>query len=193
MSRESHARVWFYYARGRQVGPMPLRNIREAIADGSLTPEDYVYRDGFRDWKQVNEVPEILELAKGAAASSDLDSTTDVSQGDNHEERRIEARAAIHELVVAHNDTKIAKGNIVDISATGLFLQTDTMCFSINEEIKVTLKEGKGLGRPLNIRGVIVRQANDSRHGQGYGLEIRNIDEKTRHRIIDYVKRNQAS
>lgn len=178
------SRVWFYYANGKQVGPMPETELRDAIKAKIISLEDHVYREGFADWKQLKAVSELKEMQETA-------SLTPVSK----EERRNAAspRAGITELVVAHNDRHMAQGRLKNISISGLFLETADKNFQVNDEIKLTLKEGKGLGKPLNLRGVIVRQQREGGTVQGYGLELRGLDERVITTIEDYVKRNKQA
>jgi hypothetical protein len=96
--------------------------------------------------------------------------------------------------VVAHNASHVATGHISNISVTGLYFETPDSVFALNDEVKITLKEGRGLGKPMHLSGVIVRQSRgDARDAAGYGLELRGVDEAARARILDYIKRHQAS
>lgn len=185
MKAERNARVWFYYARDEQVGPLQLGELKQAISDGIVGPKDYVYREGYQDWKLLEEVNE-LEVQQPPRPA------VGVPTHQSHE-KRSDRRVAIHERVIAHNDSTIASGSLTDISISGVFFKTPETSFSIHDEVKITLKEGKGLGKPMHLKGTIVRQAKENGVGVGYGLELKNLDERTRSSIIDYVKRNQAS
>lgn len=184
MSGTGEKRIWFYYAAEQQVGPMTESEIRGVIAQGVVAASDYIYREGFEDWKLLSEVHELAgELANvkpGAVSALD--------------KRGMSKRVPIQELVVAHNDVHVASGFISNISATGVFLETSDNVFNMNDEVKLTVKDGKGLGRPMHLKGVVVRQARDARYPMGYGLELRGLDDAARARISEYIKRyNQAS
>lgn len=176
-------RIWFYFAKEVQVGPLRESELKQVIGEGTVGADDFVYREGYGDWKQLKDVP---ELGRGIAPAS-VRKPTKVS------DKRNKGRVAINELVVAHNDAHVATGLISNISITGLFFETPDSVFTLNEEVKLTLKEGKGLGKPMHLRGVVVRQARDARFPVGYGLELRGLDESSRGRIAEYIKRHQAS
>ena len=188
------SRVWFYYANKRQVGPLPLPDIRAAVRAGLLGPDDFVYREGFHDWKKLREVTELSETSAGTEQAG-LGSATQPKPRASKAaaDRRTTDRAAIDELVVAHNDRHIVSGTLTDISISGVFFETTNPCFALNDEIKLTLKEGKGLGKPLNLRGTIVRQTSERSLITGYGIELMNLDVRTRQYIRNYVKQNRAS
>lgn len=175
-------RIWFYYASEKQVGPMSESELRGFIAKGDVADIDYVYREGFPDWKLLKDVPELRR--PGQVASMPPPAPP--------ERRAKSIRVPINELVVAHNDVHVASGHLKNISATGVFLETKDNVFSVNDEVKLTLKEGKGLGKPMHLKGVVVRHAAEGGGGvKGYGLELRGLDEAARSRIAEYIKRNE--
>ncbi len=181
MTGNANDRVWFYYAREQQIGPLKEGELKQALTSGELGGDDFVFREGYPDWKKLKDVPELNR--------SLLASTSVVKRPIPTADKRHKNRAPIHEQVVAHNDNHVASGIISDISVTGLFLETRDSTFGLNDEVKLVLKEGRGLGKPMNLRAVVVRQARDNRFPMGYGLELRGLDESARARIQDYLKK----
>jgi hypothetical protein len=178
-------RIWFYYARETQLGPMTESELREAIVSGSLNPTDFVYREGFADWRRLSEVSEL-----------NSDTTPLLVAIPKQQESQIKRRAprsTIHELVVAHNGCNVATGHIKNISIYGVYFETEDAVFQVNDEVKLTLKEGQGLGKPMHLKAIVVRQVREQGLHVGYGLELRTLDESSRSRIIDYVKRHQSN
>lgn len=189
MAAHDQDRVWFYYAQEEQVGPLNMHALMDAIADGSIGADDYVYKEGFVDWKPLKDVPEL----SSPGATRKTVSSRDAGSSPEGAQRKGE-RLPIHELVVAHNGSHVATGHLSNISVSGVFFETPDAVFALNDEVKITLKEGRGLGKPMHLAGIIVRQARDAgRDGAGYGLELRGVDESARSRILDYIKRHQAS
>jgi hypothetical protein len=146
--------------------------------------KDFVYREGFADWQPLENVTELLSKNQ----PEDNNTTQRVQS-----QKRTSQRAPIRELVVAHNDHNIATGHISNISTSGVFLETNSNVFSINDELKLTLKEGKGLGKPLHLNGRVVRILAGKGNQEGYGLQLKELDTKTLERIEDYIHRNRAS
>ena len=187
MATSGQDRVWFYYARDAQVGPVKEAELKTALAEGLLSEKDYVYREGFSDWKLLKDVPEF----KISGVRSQPIARAPIKPPSSSDKRSGNKRVSIKEHVVAHNDTHVATGLISNISVSGVFFETADSVFSLNDEVKLTLKEGKGLGKPMHLRGVVVRQCRDGL--PGYGLELRGLDEASRARIQEYIKRHQAS
>ena len=50
---------WYYGSQGQQNGPITESELRRLLADGSLTQQTLVWRDGLGEWRAVSEVPEL--------------------------------------------------------------------------------------------------------------------------------------
>ena len=184
MGAALNERVWFFYSKEEQVGPMTESDLRVAISEGTLKDSDYVYREGFPDWRVLGEVTELRQPPQSHLVSVPISEAPTAA--------RRAPRAMIQELVVAHNDNNIATGHIKNISVSGLYLETEDAVFKMNDEVKLTLKEGKGLGKPMHLKAVVVRQARENGLHVGYGLELKGLDEASRARIVEYIKRHQS-
>jgi membrane protease subunit (stomatin/prohibitin family) len=56
----------FYVAvNGQQTGPFHLDVLRQRVADGSLTSDTLVWRDGMSQWAPASDVPEVARLFAG--------------------------------------------------------------------------------------------------------------------------------
>ncbi len=192
MSFSEVDRVWFYFAREKQVGPISEVELRAAVSENLLTINDYVYCEGFADWKVLRDLPEMLmPPAPPARGPAGVPKGNPRAAAALEQEKRSAAqRVPLDALIIAHNDRYVATGSIRNISLTGLFFETEQWVFNLKDEVKITLKEGRGLGKPMHLRGVIVRKATDAKFPKGYGLELREMDELMEKRIAEYVKRN---
>ena len=64
--RVSLAPMWFLHAGGNQSGPLSTAAVETALAGGKLKPSDWIWRNGFKDWTQIESV----DLSKPADASA---------------------------------------------------------------------------------------------------------------------------
>ncbi len=56
--------IGWYYFRGKQrFGPVSFEELLSLISDGTLTQKSYVWRKGFADWRRVESVDELHEIA----------------------------------------------------------------------------------------------------------------------------------
>lgn len=173
---------WFYYSNDKQVGPVSEAELKVAIVDGKINVHDYIYTDGYSDWKMLKEAPEYSKYCQVGAVPPPPGNSGKLPN---------RPRAKLQENAIAHNDQSLAKGAILNISTTGVFFETKDNVFKVNEEIKLTLKEGKGLGKPIHLKARVVRHAKDT-DKSGYGLELKDVDDKVIERIDDFVKRNAS-
>lgn len=50
------AQEWFYAQGDRKVGPVSVKELMQAAADGTLQPSDLVWTEGMTDWKEASTV-----------------------------------------------------------------------------------------------------------------------------------------
>jgi hypothetical protein len=60
---------WYYGTQGQQQGPVTETALRQLMAQGVVTRETLVWRDGLVEWKPMGEVNELLAPPLGAAAA----------------------------------------------------------------------------------------------------------------------------
>ena len=60
---------WYVGINDTPVGPIPLSELRARAAQGQVTIESLVWRDGFEDWKPVRSFPELLAVVEEAISS----------------------------------------------------------------------------------------------------------------------------
>jgi hypothetical protein len=51
---------WFYRQKGQQQGPVPSQKIKELAANGSLHPDDLVWREGMKEWAPASSVKGLI-------------------------------------------------------------------------------------------------------------------------------------
>jgi hypothetical protein len=170
-------RIWFFFQVNtkKQTGPLTLSELLDSKTKGELNLNDFVFRQGFDNWKPLKDVPELMSAIP---PPPQVPSKT-----------LRPARALLQETIVAHNDALIVTGRLSNISENGVFLETDQLIFQEGEILKITIKEGKDLGKPINIRGKIIRKKQD--RPLGYGIELMDVDSIVKKRIAVYIDRQK--
>ena len=67
---------WYVLTDGEQTGPFGLRELRDRVLAGSLTPAMWVWADGMAEWRRAEHVPALVpppEQAPAGWLSSDTD------------------------------------------------------------------------------------------------------------------------
>jgi hypothetical protein len=60
---------WYYVQGSERVGPVEQSDIENLFHEGTLTPESYVWRKGFDNWRNLNTVEEFGALIMGSGTS----------------------------------------------------------------------------------------------------------------------------
>lgn len=59
---------WYYYSdSGETVGPLGSQDLARLLREGALTPDHYVWREGFSDWTALKDVDELAPLLTPSA------------------------------------------------------------------------------------------------------------------------------
>jgi GYF domain 2 len=61
-------RSWFFASQGQQQGPYPQAQLREFIANGTVTAETLVWTEGMTGWQKAGEIPGLLSCDPGPPA-----------------------------------------------------------------------------------------------------------------------------
>lgn len=62
------ARSWFYASQGQQQGPYSEIQLRELIAQGTITADTLVWTEGMANWQRAAEIPGLAPGASGPPA-----------------------------------------------------------------------------------------------------------------------------
>src|SRR5258705_3847215 len=58
-------RSWFFASQGKEQGPYPEAQLREFIANGTVTAETLVWSEGMAGWQKAGDIPGPLAGASG--------------------------------------------------------------------------------------------------------------------------------
>ena len=50
---------WYFIQNDRQIGPVQLEQLQQAVSSGQVLPTDLVWHTGMADWLPVKKVPEL--------------------------------------------------------------------------------------------------------------------------------------
>ena len=65
------AAVWHVVVDGDQVGPLTEADVRARASRGEITPDNYVWKEGFADWLKLSEVPDFADLSGAVRAGGE--------------------------------------------------------------------------------------------------------------------------
>ena len=157
--------IWYVYQNAQQLGPFTAEQIQQMVLNKMITEDAYLFKVGWRDWRPVEETYGELGIQQETASPEQI------------QQRRVAApRATIKGRVVVHNNGELTIGSGVNISATGIFVETQDQIFSLGERLKVSVRV-EGFSKPFNAVARVVRYNSDAQYPVGYGLCFEGLDE----------------
>ncbi len=171
--------VWFLYAGGVQLGPFTTDQTGQLIARKAVALDSFVFRVGWKDWRPIEECHEELGIPRAAVGKSTAAQLED--------RRAVAPRASIGGRVVIHNNGNLTIGSGINISSTGIFVETTEPIFSVGEKLKLSVK-AEGMEQPFNAVALVVRYNSDKRFPIGYGLQFQVLSDRAKEgiqRLVD--------
>jgi hypothetical protein len=171
--------IWYVYHNEQQVGPFMLAQLQQLITNKMIAQNAYIFKVGWKDWRPMEDCYEEMDLPSTAPPSSD--------------ERREKApRASIQGRVVVHNNGQLAIGAGVNISSSGIFVETKEELFHIREHLKLSVRCA-GMKKAFNVVAKVMRYNQNPKYPIGYGLQFQDLDESVRNEIDRIVREHNAS
>jgi predicted Zn finger-like uncharacterized protein len=62
--------TWFAMVKGKQVGPMTLRDLEGKVKAQEVSLRTYLWKQGMADWKRASEVPEVSPVFAGVSVGA---------------------------------------------------------------------------------------------------------------------------
>lgn len=64
------SKIWFVLIGDKREGPYSFEDLKD---DARITPDTFVWKEGFEDWKKISEVPELKDLFKDGPEPKEID------------------------------------------------------------------------------------------------------------------------
>lgn len=164
--------AWYVYQNTQQLGPFSSEQITQMFHTKMIAQDAYLFKIGWKDWRPLEDCSEELGFIGLQAATVT---------------RRVGApRASIQGRVIVHNNGQLVIGSGVNISATGIFVETSDQIFTVGEKLKLSVR-CDGVARPFNAIAQVIRFNTDPRYPMGYGLRFETLDNGIVTEIRDLV------
>jgi hypothetical protein len=165
---------WYIYQQSQQVGPFGDEQLRQLLTNKMIAQDAYLFKVGWKDWRPLEDCFEELGINGKAPPAST--------------QRRAGApRASIQGRVIVHNNGQLVIGAGVNISTTGIFVETRDEIFKLEEKLKISVR-CEGIKKPFNVTAQVIRYNQDPRFTVGYGLRFENLDPKVKEEIEQLLK-----
>ena len=190
--------VWYVYQKNQQLGPFDRDQLLKLIDSNMVAHNAFVFKVGWKDWVPMLEASEEIGIDKsslGAPPPPPAEPEKAEKEEKKEEPSRTAPRASIHGRIIVHNNGQLVLGSGVNISATGIFVETPEQIFDLGEDLKLTCRVD-GFSKPFNAVASVIRFNNDTRYPIGYGLRFKKLEESISERIqklIDDANKARAA
>jgi len=157
--------VWFVYQGGLQTGPFTAQLVRDKLDKKEVALDSFLFKAGWKDWRQVSEC--LDDLGSSIIVPPPPPTLFAVSKRP--------PRATISGQIIVHNNGQLVIGTGVNISASGIFVETEHLIFKMGEILKITCRVN-GLSKSFNAQAEVIRFSSGSHEPKGYGLKFTKID-----------------
>lgn len=166
--------IWYVYQNNQQLGPFATAQITQMLDTKVVVKEAYLFKVGWKDWRPVEDCYEELAMKR-----DNIPLAT--------EERRSAApRASIAGRIVVHNNGQIVIGQGVNISSTGIFVETKDQIFRVGEKLKLSVRVD-GMIKAFNATALVIRFNGDPQYQTGFGLKFEEVDPEIVSEIEKFV------
>lgn len=185
--------VWYVYQESQQLGPFAHQQLVQLFSTNMVAQDAYIFKVGWKDWRPVEECQNDLGISLDQVVSeSDVHSQTSAPVELSSERRSRAPRATIKGRVIVHNNGQLVIGAGVNISASGIFVETSDLIFNIGETLKLTCRID-GRINAFNVSAVVMRFNDDSRFPVGYGLRFSDLEPHIANEIQQMIDQENQS
>jgi hypothetical protein len=171
---------WFLYQGNQQLGPFSTNQVIQMIDSKMIAQDAYLFKVGWKDWRPHEDCMEELGLAQTPVTPASA------------ERRSAAPRATIQGRIIVHNNGQLIIGTGVNISSTGIFVETNDQIFNVGEKLKLSVRID-GFVKAFNVIARVVRFNSDPRYPVGFGLSFDTLDRGIGDEIEKMVTAKRAS
>ncbi|MDE3268876.1 MAG: PilZ domain-containing protein [Pseudomonadota bacterium] len=191
---------WYVYQSGQQMGPFSDAQVQQLLNVKMISQDASIFKEGWEDWRAIGEVfgdtsdDNDKTMAVSAPPASVQESSDALGMPQLGEEKMSrKSRIGIQGKVIAHNNGKVIISGGINISASGIFVETtEENSFQVGELIKLTVKADH-LGYPFNVTAQMMRFNSDPRYPNGYGMKFVDLPDNVRSDVERLVASGEQS
>lgn len=181
------AAEWFIFQKEKQEGPFSKKQVLASFNKNQIAPEAYLFKVGWKDWVAFTDCFDDLGISGNAAPAP----TPLVPAATQPTDRRLTPpRASISGRIIVHDDLNLVIGTGVNISPSGIYVESDQANFKIGQKVKLTCKI-EGITASFNVRAEVIHQNQGT--SKEFGLAFRQIEDSVRDEIQKLIDAENAN
>ena len=199
--------AWYIYQSGQQMGPFSNAQVQQLLNVKMISQDASIFKEGWEDWRSISEVfgelesdqktrvvptpPQAAAPPEAVQENSDALDMPQLGVAVQHASRK--SRIGIQGKVIAHNNGKVIISGGINISASGIFVETtEENSFQVGELVKLTVK-ADNLGYPFNVTAQMMRFNSNPKYPTGYGMKFVDLPDNVRVDVERLVSDHETS
>jgi Tfp pilus assembly protein PilZ len=175
-------KIWFISQGEDQMGPFTKEELFQQIVEKAYDDSIFLFCTGWKDWMPVAEALKQVNLPLAIEGGKI-----------KLQERRTQgARVEIHGQIIVHNQGDLLIGSGVNLSAAGLFVETDKSLFKVGEVLQLTCKL-VDMAHPFQAKAEVVRFNSNHEFPVGFGMRWKEIPGEVVAEIQQLVAKAKAN
>lgn len=187
--------TWYVFQNAKQIGPFNNVQLGKLIVEESILQDAFLFKTGWADWRPIGECIQDLEQVRKHMNEAVQPPPVPISpEGMNAagSRRHGAPRASTHGRIIIHNNGQLSIGSGVNISVTGIFVETREQLFDVGEQLKLSVR-CDGMSRPFNVVAEVTRYNANPLWPIGYGLRFADLSEEIKDQIEKLVADQRIS
>lgn len=156
---------WYVYQASQQSGPFATAQVTQMMSTKMIAQDAYLFKVGWKDWRPLEDCLEELGMKDSEVPSAEA----------TLNRRAAAPRATVAGRVIVHNNGQLIIGSGVNISSSGIFVETQEQMFNVGEKLKLSVRLD-GFVKAFNVIARVIRYNSDPRFPVGFGLSFENLD-----------------
>ena len=169
--------IWYVYQDSNQSGPFETEKILQMLDKDMISQNAFLFKAGWKDWRPLADCLE--KLGKTTPPPIPNPVAEPVQQDRS-------PRATIKGRIIVHNNGQLVIGGGVNISSSGIFIETPDPLFKIGEKLKLTCRVD-GFIKAFNVVATVMRYNKDQKYPVGYGMKFDALDKKIANEIQQLI------
>ena len=163
---------WYIYQNDTQQGPFTREKVLEFANNNMIAQNAFLFHAQWDSWRSYSECLDELKIPPQT------------------EKRSSGQRISIQGKIIVHDDRQLVIAEGVNLSVSGICIETDNQLFEIGADLKLTCKIDN-LDRPFNAITRVIHYNDNEKYKKGFGLKFEQIEKKYTNLIASHIKNSK--
>ncbi len=170
--------IWYVYQASQQLGPFGKDQVKQMVLTKMIAQDAFIFKAGWKDWRPLEDCFEDIGIPFNM-------------RHETRNRRSAAPRFNVAGKIIVHNNGQLIIGKGVNISRSGVFIETKDQLFTLGEVLKLTIK-CDGFSKSFHADAQVIRFNSDPKYPLGYGMKFESIDPHIIQEIDRIIQKKNA-